>query len=367
MDNNYCIILAGGIGSRFWPYSRKSKPKQFLDFFGTGESLLQQTYRRYAPTFSPDHLYVVTNVRYEQLIHEQLPDLPTANILLEPLQRNTAAAIAYAAKHIHTADPHAVLTIAPSDHLVTKEQTFTRRIRQALELAATRDTIVTLGIKPTYPEIGYGYIQATDPDDTGADLEEGSFYPVKTFTEKPNKHMAKILVDSGEFFWNSGIFVARADHFIHELRQNMPELTERLYRDDSIWRTDQEYDYIREQYPYCPAISFDYAVMEKSQDVVMLLCDIGWADVGSWNTIYTLTPHDADQNATVGPSPTIYNDSTGNLVVVDKPNALIALQGVNDLIVVQKDDVLVICRKGDEQKLKQIMPEAMNLDQKFTD
>lgn len=366
MDNNYCIILAGGIGSRFWPYSRKRRPKQFLDFFGTGESLLQQTYRRYAPVFAKGHIYVVTNTRYETFVREQLPDLPPESILLEPIQRNTAAAIAYAAKHIHAVNPDAVLAIAPSDHLVTKEQIFAERIRQALELAATKETIVTLGIKPTYPEVGYGYIQATAPNGSD-DLREGHFYPVKTFTEKPNMHMAKVLVDSGEFFWNSGIFIGQCSHFLHELEVNMPELTERLFQDNSVWNTDREADYISERYPYCPSISFDYAVMEKSQNAVMLLCDIGWADVGSWNTIYTLTEHDADRNATIGTTPTIYNDSSGNLVVLDKPDGLVVLQGVNDLIVVQKDDVLVICRKSEGEKLKQVIPEATNLDEKFVD
>ena len=368
MDNHhYCIILAGGIGSRFWPYSRKRKPKQFLDFFGTGESLLQQTYRRYAPVFPDGHLYVVTNIQYSDIVRDQLPDLPPQALLLEPMQRNTTAAIAYAAKHISAIDPDAVLTIAPSDHLVTKEQVFAQRIRQALTLATTKETIVTLGIKPTYPDTGYGYIQATDPHDSEADPREGHFYPVKTFTEKPNKHMAKVLVDSGEFFWNSGIFIGQCHHLLHEIETNIPELSERLFKDDTVWNTPREATYIAEQYPYCPSISFDYAVMEKSQNAVMLLCDIGWADVGSWNTIYTLTPHDAHQNATVGDTPTIYNDSNSNLVVLDNPDTLVVLQGISDLIVVQKDGVLVICRKGEEQKLKQVIPEALNIDEKFID
>lgn len=363
-SNNYCVLLAGGVGSRFWPYSRKSKPKQFLDFFGTGESLLQMTYRRYRTFFDADKIFVVTNQLYRDIVVEQLPELSTTSLLLEPIQRNTSAAIAYASKHIASLCKDAILTVVPTDHLVTKEEVLIAYIKKATEQAQEIDATMILGIKPSYPETGYGYIQVV-PHAGEEEIREGVFYPVKTFTEKPNKQMAKILVDSGEFFWNSGIFIAKAAHFINELNEHFPELTERIYKEDDVWGGERESSFLKEEYPYCPSVSFDYAVMEKSHNVQMLLCDVGWADLGTWSSVHALSDKDKAGNASVGKKPIIYNDSSNNLVVTDKEEGLLVLQGISDAIVVQQEDIIVICRKGEEQKLKQVLPEVAHIDAKL--
>lgn len=363
-DNQYCVILAGGVGRRFWPYSNKKHPKQFLDFFESGESLLQMSYRRFRSYFSADHIFVVTNRDYHEIVREQVPELSGSNILLEPSHRNTAAAIAYGTMHVHAIDPDSTIVVAPSDHLVSDEALFVSCIAAALEHAEYGCDIITLGIKPAYPETGYGYIQAIDPEHPERELEHGRFYPVKTFTEKPNKYMSKVLVDSGEFFWNSGLFIASGACYLREFRTYMPELCERLYANPEVWGTEGEQEYINEQFPYCPNISFDYGVMEKADNVKMLLCDFGWADLGTWNSIYTLAPKDDDNNASVGCAKKVYHDSERNLVVTDNPNSIVVLQGLNDILVVQKGDILLICPRGDQDKLKQILPEVQQFDQK---
>ena len=366
-DHNYCVIMAGGIGSRLWPYSRKNRPKQFLDVLGTGITLLQMTYRRLLKCFEEEHIYVITNERYADLVLEQLPGLRPELLLLEPIQRNTATSIAFGSMHIKALDPEAVVAFVPCDHLIIRESVFVENISRALLRANNEDTIITLGIKPDYSEPGYGYIQALDPENPGRELRSGQFYPVKTFTEKPDRSMAKVLVESGEFFWNAGFFISKARHFIEELRQYFPELTERLCKNGDVWGTEGEQSYLEEVFPYLPSNSFDYAVMEKTKAVLMLLCDFGWTDLGSWNTIDRIIKHDKNHNAFVGTAKTLFNESANNLVFTDKEDTLVVLQGISDVLVVEKDNVLVVCRKGDELKLKQIMPDAQNLDKSFVD
>ena len=365
--HSYCVILAGGIGSRLWPFSRKNRPKQFLDVLGTGITLLQMTHRRFLKSFAEDHIFVITNERYADLVLEQLPDLPPECLLAEPIQRNTATSIAFASMHILSRDPHAVVAFAPCDHLIIKEKEFGEDLDLALRKAAEEKGIITLGIKPAYIETGYGYIQAIDPEKPGAELVTEHFYPVKAFTEKPDRNMAKVLVESGEFFWNTGFFIARARCFTEALAKYFPELTERLYKKPEVWNTPEEQAFLEEVFPYLPSNSFDYAVMEKAQGVKMLLCDFGWTDLGSWNSIDTIIKHDKDRNGFVGKAKTLFNDSANNLVFTDRDDHLIVLQGVTDLLVVEKDNVLVVCRKGDEQKLKQVMPDAGNIDKKFVE
>ena len=366
-QHSYCVIMAGGIGSRLWPYSRKSRPKQFLDLLGNGITLLQMTYRRFLNNFDREHIFVITNERYAELVFEQLPDLPDECLLPEPLQRNTATTIAYASRHIYARDPEAVLLFAPSDHLIIKEQKFGESVRLITRKAAEMRSIITLGIKPAYVEPGYGYIQAVDPEYPGSDLVTGQFYPVKAFTEKPDRNMAKVLVESGEFFWNAGFFTARADFFVEELRKHFPELTERLYANEKVWGTEGEMEYLAEVFPYLPSLSFDYAVMEKSKGVQMLLCDFGWTDLGSWNSLDNIIKHDKYHNAYVGKAKTIFNESSDNLVFTDKEGTLVVLQGVSNILVVEQNNVLVVCRKGDEPKLKQVMPDAANIDKAFVE
>ncbi len=365
--HSYCVILAGGIGSRLWPFSRKNRPKQFLDVLGTGITLLQMTYRRFLKSYDDRHIFVITNKLYADLALEQLPGLPEECLLLEPLQRNTAASIAFAAKHIEASDPAAVITFAPCDHLIIREKEFAKSIDIATEKASEEDIILTLGIKPAYIEPGYGYIQAVDPEHPGAELEAGRCYSVKAFTEKPDRSMAKVLVESGEFFWNAGFFIARATHFTEVIGRYFPELTELLYKKPEVWGTEEEMPFLEEIFPYLPSTSFDYAVMEKAQGVKMLLCDFGWTDLGSWTSIDKIIKHDKRYNAIVGKAKTIFNDSTHNLVFTDRDDHLVVLQGVSDMLVVEKDNILIICRKGDELKLKQVMPDAGNLDKRFVE
>lgn len=365
--NLYCVILAGGVGRRFWPYSRKSYPKQFLDFFNTGESLLQMTYRRMQRCISPDRILVATNIQYEEIVRKQLPNLPMENVLCESQNRNTASSIAYATRHIHAINPDAVVVITPSDHLVTDDPSFHTLIGEAAQYASCTEMIVTLGIKPTYPEVGYGYIQALEsPVEDGGEMLSHC-YPVKTFIEKPNSEMARILVDSGEFYWNAGLFVAMTSVLIDEVKSHAPEIAERLYSKPEVWGTARETIYVHEVFPYCPNISFDYAVMEKSQKVLMLVADMGWTDVGTWSATYQLTDKDQNANATIGAHQTIYNDSRSNLVAINDPEKLVVLQGIDSMLVVETDDVLLICRRGEEDKLRQVVAEAHGLNEKYTD
>ena len=364
----YCVILAGGQGSRFWPYSRRSFPKQFLDFGGSGESLLQRTYRRFRRDFDPDHIFISTNISYLDLVATQLPDLPLRNVLAEPGVRNTAAAIAYATMHIRALDEEATVVYAPSDHLVQKSDIFNDAIRRALDEAKRCGKIVTLGIRPTRPETGYGYIQVSGgvDEDRSLPMEQRKFYPVKTFTEKPNKEMAKVLVESGEFFWNSGLFISSVVRMKRAFEEYMPETAERLMSRPEVYGTPQERAFINENYPYCPSLSFDYGVMEKIDSVTMLLCDVGWADLGTWSAIYNLGEKDENLNFSRG-TKTVFLESESNLVVADDPEMLVAMQGVNDMILVKKENVIMLCRRGDEQKLKQLLLEASSIGDGYVD
>lgn len=368
-SHHYCVILAGGVGRRFWPYSRRKFPKQFIDFLGTGESLLQMTYRRFREHFSPEQILVVTNDSYKDIVEHQLSELKEENILLESSHRNTSCAIAYAAGHLFARAPEAILLISPSDHLITKETQFLKHVHSALQYTESFDGILTFGIKPKYPETNYGYLQAQTYEQHAPAGEKSAngFFPVKTFIEKPNRHMAKVLVESGEFYWNSGIFVSKASVLLHQFQIHQTELYERLFANKEVWGTPQERAYVAEVYPYCPNISFDYGVMEHIEGTQMLLCDIGWTDLGSWSAIYELSEKDANENAQIGEAKVILNDSSRNLVMATNPETLVVLQGVSDMMVVQNNDVLLVCRRGDEQKLKQVVPDAQGLGDKFVD
>nr|WP_321775957.1 sugar phosphate nucleotidyltransferase [uncultured Porphyromonas sp.] len=365
--HEYCVILAGGTGSRFWPYSRESHPKQFIDFLGTGKSLLQLSYHRYLKHFPRERLLVVSNVDYLQQLRDQLPELPAECLLLEPTHRNTAPAIAYAARHIYARDPEAVITIAPCDHLVIAPEEFVELAVKGCRLADKPGEIVTIGIRPTYPETNYGYIQAVAREERAGEDAKDQPYEVKTFTEKPNAEMAQVLMDSGEFFWNSGLFIARAKTFIDELKWHLPELTERLYAREDVWGTDEEEDYVRTVLPYSPNISFDYAVMEKAEHVTMLLSDAGWVDLGTWSAIHSMAEKDAQGNAVLGPGPKICNSCRNTLVVSEAPDRLIALEGMEDVVVIDHKDVLLVCKINDLDKIKQLIFDAGSIDRKFVE
>lgn len=354
MATNYCIIMGGGIGSRFWPMSRERKPKQFLDIFGTGRTLLRMTFDRFRSFIPADQILVVTSEIYQQQVEEQLPELPKSNILLEPMRRNTAPCIAYACHHILAKAPNANIIVSPSDHLILDEASFTASLKRSLDYVATHPELVTLGVRPTRPDTGYGYIQI-DAKGTPASTEE--FYQVKTFTEKPNREMAEVFVSSGEFLWNSGMFVWNLQTIMQAFKANLPDLMEVLSRGIGQYATPNEYAFIQENYRHCPSISIDYGVMEKAPNVTVLPVDFGWADLGSWGSVYALGDKDENENVTIG-TEALYYESQGNIVSSDKPDGLVVLQGVKDCIVVQSEGVLLICHKSEEQRIKEFTSDA---------
>ncbi len=266
--------MGGGIGSRFWPFSRENKPKQFLDFFGVGRSLLQMTVDRFAKIIPVKNIYVVTNERYADLVKEQLPQLLDEQILLEPARRNTAPCIAYAAYHIKACNPKANIVVAPSDHLILKEEEFLAAIQKGFDFVSLHNALVTLGIRPSRPETGYGYIQSSE-------TMIGDFTKVKTFTEKPNLELAKVFMESGEFFWNSGLFLWNVDTILNAIRSYLPDISARFDMGMGIFNTPAEDAFIKEHFAYCPSISIDYGIMEKADNVYMQCVDFGWADLGT--------------------------------------------------------------------------------------
>lgn len=351
MKDNYCVIMGGGIGSRFWPFSRESYPKQFLDFFGSGRSLLQMTFDRFARIIPQENIYVVTNEVYYDLMKEQLSELSDSQILLEPSRRNTAPCIAYAAYHIKAKNPKANIVVAPSDHLILKEDVFLHEVQKALDFVRENKALVTLGIKPSRPETGYGYIQ-------NSDTMLGEFYKVKTFTEKPNLELAKVFMESGEFFWNSGLFLWNVDTILEAFRSLLPDISMRFDYGDGLFNTDKERAFIKEHFPYCPNISIDYGIMEKADNVYMLCVDFGWADLGTWGSLYDLANKDEKDNAVLKNGRALLYDSSRNVIAVDDPNRLVIVEGLEDFIVAESGNVLLICKKDDEQRIKQFVADA---------
>lgn len=350
MKDNYCVIMGGGIGSRFWPFSRESYPKQFLDFFGTGRSLLQMTFDRFAKIIPQENIYIVTNEQYAGLIKEQLPELADKQILLEPSRRNTAPCIAYAAYHIYACNPNANIVVAPSDHLILKEEMFLKDVTKGLEFVKNNNALVTLGIKPGRPETGYGYIQSSD-------IMIGEFTKVKTFTEKPNLELAKVFYESGEFFWNSGLFLWNVNSILDAFSKFLPDITVRFDLGKEKFNTTDERNFIRENFPYCQNISIDYGIMEKADNVYMLCVDFGWADLGTWGSLFEIAPKDENNNTTLKSRALLY-ESSGNIVALDNPNRLAIVQGLHDYIVAESGNALLICKKEDEQRIKQFVADA---------
>lgn len=349
-NHRYCVIMCGGIGSRFWPYSRSSRPKQFLDFLGTGRSLLQMSFDRILPVVPRENVIVVTNAAYAELVAEQLPELPKENILLEPARRNTAPCIAWAAWHIAATDPQASIIVTPSDHLITRDKAFVETVETGLQFVEDHDALLTLGIQPTRPETGYGYIQVGEP--TGVP----GVNRVKTFTEKPDLELARVLYASGEFRWNSGIFLWRADSIKRAIEQYAPEIALQMEKGTEYFGTVKELQFINETFPACPAISIDYAVMEKAKNVFVESADLGWSDLGTWGALYDLSPKNRDGNVTQGCTVMAY-DSTGNIFAAPGRKLIVA-DSLNGYIVAETDDVLLICPLGREQQIRQMVNDA---------
>jgi mannose-1-phosphate guanylyltransferase len=347
--NNYCIIMAGGIGSRFWPMSRTAYPKQFHDILGTGQTLIQMTFSRLTKVCPPENIYIVTNEMYKDQVMEQLEGIDESQVLLEPSRRNTAPCIAYATYKIAGQNPDAAMVVAPSDHLILKEDDFVNTINLALQQAREHKALVTLGIKPSRPDTGYGYIQFIDEAGTAGD----SVKRVKMFAEKPKLPLAKTFLESGDFYWNSGIFIWTAEAILASFKKHLPDMNTLFKDGESAYNTPQEQDFINKVYSMCQNESIDYGIMEKANNVYVVLSDFGWSDLGTWGSLYTHLDHDKEENGVVGNNVMLYN-SSNNIVNVPE-DKLVILQGLDDYIVVESNNVLLVCKKGDEQQIKQFV------------
>lgn len=338
--------MSGGIGSRFWPASRTNYPKQFLDFFGTGRSLLQQTFDRFSQIIPVENIYIVTNKKYKELTLEQLPELKENQILLEPQRRNTAPCIAFAANRIRAVNPKANMVVAPSDHLILKEKDFLLRIEEGLQFVEKHKTLLTLGMKPNRPETGYGYIQI--------DAEKlDNISKIKTFTEKPNKELAKVFLESGEFMWNSGIFLWNVQTILTAFDELLPDIASRFNSGLQYFNTPKEEAFIDNIFPACPNISIDYGVLEKASNIYVLQADFGWSDLGTWGSLHELSKKDENQNAILKCDAILYN-SHDNLISLPE-GKLAVLHKMDGYIVAESGNVLMICKKEDEQEIRQFV------------
>ncbi|HLV41630.1 MAG TPA: mannose-1-phosphate guanylyltransferase [Brumimicrobium sp.] len=345
-ENNYAVIMAGGVGSRFWPMSVEERPKQFLDVLGIGKTLIQLTYERLCNVVPEQNIYIVTNEQYVELVKTQLPQLNFNQILTEPERKNTAPCITYAAAKIYAMNNEANLIIAPSDHLILKEEKFARIINTALTRAAKEDRILTLGIKPTRPDTGYGYIQFHQD----GDLLAGQISKVKQFTEKPNREMAEIFLKSGDYYWNSGIFIWKAKTILKALRKFKPDLHELFCDNFEIYNTPGEYEYVNEAFRKCESISIDFAIMENAKNVDVVLADFDWSDLGTWGSLFDHLDKDVNGNSIIGDNTHVFNS---NNCLINLPNDRLAIiQGLNNQIVVESENRLLILDKKDEQNLK---------------
>jgi mannose-1-phosphate guanylyltransferase len=347
MKNQYCVIMAGGVGSRFWPMSRSAFPKQFIDVLGTGKTLLQETFNRFLLLCPKENIFIVTNSDYKELVREQLKDVKEENILLEPSRKNTAPCIAYASYKIANKNPDAITVVAPSDHLILHEKAFVEAIQACYKKAAGENCLMTLGITPTRPDTGYGYIQYKDTEIREADP---CIKKVKTFTEKPDLEMTKSLLQSGDFLWNSGIFIWSVKSIISAFENYLPEIANSFGEGKASWYTPAETDFVKGAYINCKNISIDYAVMEKAPNVFVRISDFGWSDLGTWSSLYEHIQLDTNKNAVIGKQVMLYD--TQNCIVNVPKNKLVLLQGLDGYIVVESDNILLVCRKEDEQKIR---------------
>lgn len=349
--NFYCVIMAGGIGSRFWPISRNLRPKQFLDILGTGQTFLQETFNRFAKILPKENILIVTGSNYTDLVTEQLPGIKPSQIVPEPSRCNTAPCIAYATYKILDKNPNATIVVAPSDHLIINEAEFLRIIIKALEFATENDSLVTLGIKPTRPETGYGYIQLNH---SGKDLVMGEAYKVKTFTEKPTLELANVFINSGEFFWNSGLFVWTAKTIQIALKNLLPEVNSLFEQGVGKYNKPEESDFIKKVYNECRSVSIDYGVMEKAENVHAFPCDFGWSDLGTWESLYLQWNKDAQGNM-VDTQGVILDKVHNSSIAVSKKEKLVIIEGLDNYLIADTDDVLLICPRNNEEHIKQIM------------
>lgn len=342
--------MAGGIGSRFWPMSRTTHPKQFLDILGTGKTLIQQTFERYSKLVPPENIFVVTAHEYIDKVKEQLPQLKEANILGEPSRKNTAPCIAYIAFKLQQINPDALMIAAPADNLILDDEAFVKTTETALRFIDHINALVTIGIKPTHPNTGYGYIQHDD-----LEVAPG-IYKVKTFTEKPNLELAQTFLSSGDFLWNAGIFTWKVKNIITAFEKHLPEIYEVFAAEKDLLNTAAEKEAIERIYPQCTNISIDFGIMEKADNVYVIPASFQWSDLGTWNSAWQNMEKDYFQNAVAGSQVMVFD--TRNTMVHVPNNKLVVLQGMEDFIVVDTKDVLLICRKEKEQEIKEIVAEV---------
>lgn len=339
--------MAGGVGSRFWPMSRSNFPKQFLDILGTGKTLLQQTYDRFIDICPVKNIFIVTSDQYKELVYKQLPGIPKENVLAEPSRKNTAPCIAYASYKINKLNPKAITIVAPSDHLITKEDTFKKAVKSCFAKAENEDCLVTLGITPHRPDTGYGYIQFVD---SPVKEKDKRIKKVKTFAEKPDIEHAKFFVQSGDFLWNSGIFIWSTKSIINAFEKHDPEMAAIFREGLDAYNTPEEDAFLKKAYITCKNISIDYSVMEKAKNVYVRESIIGWSDLGTWGSLYTHIKHREGNNAVVGKNVMLYD--TKNCIVNVAKDKLVVIQGLEDYIVVEADGILLVCKKQDEQQIR---------------
>lgn len=348
MNNNlYVVLMAGGVGVRFWPYSRNSKPKQFLDVLGTGKTLIQSTFERFLPICPARNIFVVTHEEHASIVREQLPQLTPEQILSEPMRKNTGACIAYASFKIQQLNPDAIIIVSPSDHLILKENQFLDVLKKAVDQAKTDDKLITLGIKPTRPETGYGYIQYH--------TEKSFAKKVKTFTEKPELSLAKKFIESGDFVWNAGIFIWSVKSIIKAIQLHMPEMAEVFEDIKPKLVSSQEKDAISAAYPQCKSISIDYGVMEKASNVYVCLGDFSWSDLGSWASIHEISDKDHDNNVIRANALTY---ETRNCIIKGADHKLIVVQGLNGYLVGEFGNVFIVCEKDKEEQFRRFVNDA---------
>jgi mannose-1-phosphate guanylyltransferase len=345
--------MAGGVGSRFWPMSRTAHPKQFLDILGTGQTLLQQTYNRFLRLCPKENIFIVTNDSYLDLVKQQIKGIDVKNILSEPARKNTAPCVAYASYKINQLNPKALIVVAPSDHLITKEDTFIKAVKACYTKAASEDCLVTLGIRPSRPDTGYGYIQFHESEVKEKDKR---IKKVKTFTEKPDLEMAKFFLQSGDFLWNSGIFIWSVQSVINAFEKHSHDMHVLFSEGNDVYNTPKEAEFIAKAYINCKNISIDYAIMEKADNVYVRSSIIGWSDLGTWGSLYEHIKHDDNENAVVGKNVMLY-DSKSCIVNVPK-DKLVVMQGLDGYIVVESDGILLICKKEDEQQIRTFVNDA---------
>lgn len=345
--NHYVAIMAGGIGSRFWPMSRTARPKQFLDMLNTGKTLIQETFDRFVDFIPKENIFIITSEEYIPIVKEQLPKVLHENILGEPSRKNTAPCIAYIAYKLKSINPNGCLICAPSDHLVTEHIAFKKVCYEALNFVRQNNALLTLGIKPTHPNTGYGYIQFEQYE------VSDNVYKVKTFTEKPSVEIAKTFLSSGEFLWNAGIFVWKVKNIVQAFEKYLPEIHELFAAEEKALNTIAEKEAIARIYPQCTNISIDYGIMEKADNVYLIPSSFGWSDLGTWNSAYENMERDANGNA-VSAGNVMAFDSSKNIINV-KNEKLVVLQGLENYIVIDTGDVLLICERSKEQEIKEFV------------